>query len=42
MASYSVEIDGGYVGKLDHGDAAMYAWGVSLMLLARNRPELTA
>lgn len=30
---YSVEIDGGYVGRLDRGDAAMFAWGTSLLAL---------
>lgn len=30
---YSVEVDGGYIGRLDRGDAAMFAWGASLMIL---------
>ncbi len=38
---YSVEIDGGYVGKLDRGDAAMYAWGLSLVVSALNSEEIT-
>lgn len=31
---YSVEIDGGYVGRLDRGDAAMFGWGAALFALA--------
>ena len=38
---YSVEIDGGFVGKLDRGDAAMYAWGLALVISALNSAEIT-
>lgn len=31
---YSVEVDGGYIGRLDRGDGAMFALGVSQYLLA--------
>lgn len=31
---FSVEIDGGYIGSLDRGDAAMYAWGAAQVVLA--------
>ena len=31
---YSVEIDGGYIGRLDRGDAAMFALGASQYLLS--------
>lgn len=30
---YSVEVDGGYLGWLDRGDAAMFAWGASLFIM---------
>eukprot|EP00177_Eucheuma_denticulatum_P002946 GFKZ01005295.1.p1 GENE.GFKZ01005295.1~~GFKZ01005295.1.p1 ORF type:complete len:607 (+),score=72.27 GFKZ01005295.1:50-1822(+) len=30
---YSVEVDGGYIGALDRGDAAMFAWGGGLYIL---------
>lgn len=39
---YSVEIDGGYIGALDRGDAAMFAWGASLTLLTVGDPTVTA
>lgn len=38
---YSVEIDGGYVGRLDRGDMAMFAWGVSQFLFAVDDADLT-
>lgn len=31
---YSIEIDGAYVGALDRGDAAMFAWGGALAAMA--------
>lgn len=31
---YSIEIDGGYIGRLDRGDAAMFALGASQFLMA--------
>ncbi|PXF43880.1 hypothetical protein BWQ96_06346 [Gracilariopsis chorda] len=39
---YSVEIDGGYVGRLDRGDAAMFAWGASLLALTIAEENVTA
>lgn len=35
---YSIEVDGAYIGWLDRGDAGMFAWGASLvvMTLAEN------
>lgn len=32
--AYSVEVDGGYIGRLDRGDAAMFAWGLGSFLLS--------
>lgn len=40
--AYSVEIDGGYVGKLDRGDAAMFAWGAAKVILTVAENEVTA
>lgn len=39
---YSVEIDGGYAGRLDRGDAGMYAWGASLTMVTMADPHATA
>lgn len=38
---YSIEVDGGYVGRLDRGDAAMFAWGASQVILLRGDPAIT-
>lgn len=38
---YSVEIDGGYIGRLDRGDAAMFALGASQYLLAADDPSFS-
>lgn len=38
---YSVEIDGGYVGQLDRGDAGMFAWGAAKVVLTIAEREVT-
>lgn len=41
LVPYSVEVDGGYVGRVDRGDAGMFGWGGSLFMLAVGNEELS-
>lgn len=41
LVPYSVEVDGGYIGRVDRGDAAMFAWGAALFMLVVGREEMS-